>query len=172
MKNPHAVALGRLGGAKGGKARAQALSASRRREIAQLAGAARARSLSASERQESARRAVQARWSRTPRIVTAQQAPPAVRRLLKSYDPAALRWAKRDHRYTVVREILLRGDESAKRWLGTILSAGRVRDLVRAYRGAGSNEPDRARLRNQLGLSGDDIPVRPFVGLRWRRLRT
>ena len=33
-KNPHAVALGKLGGPKGGRARATALSASRRREIA------------------------------------------------------------------------------------------------------------------------------------------
>jgi hypothetical protein len=33
-KNPAAVALGRLGGLKGGKARAAALSAERRKEIA------------------------------------------------------------------------------------------------------------------------------------------
>jgi len=33
-KNPAAVALGKLGGAKGGKARAKALSPERRREIA------------------------------------------------------------------------------------------------------------------------------------------
>jgi hypothetical protein len=36
-KNPHAVALGRLGGRKGGKARALVLSPERRREIAQKA---------------------------------------------------------------------------------------------------------------------------------------
>lgn len=33
-KNPHAAALGRLGGIKGGRARAERLSAKRRREIA------------------------------------------------------------------------------------------------------------------------------------------
>ena len=33
-KNPAAVALGRLGGLKGGKARAKALTAERRRQIA------------------------------------------------------------------------------------------------------------------------------------------
>lgn len=33
-KNPHAVALGRLGGQKGGKARAEKLTPERRREIA------------------------------------------------------------------------------------------------------------------------------------------
>jgi len=36
-KNPHAVALGRLGGRKGGKARAEKLTAEQRKEIAQKA---------------------------------------------------------------------------------------------------------------------------------------
>jgi hypothetical protein len=36
-KNPHAVALGRLGGRKGGKARAQKLSAEKRKQIAKKA---------------------------------------------------------------------------------------------------------------------------------------
>lgn len=40
-KNPHAVALGRLGGLKGGKARAAKLSPERRKEIARKAIAAR-----------------------------------------------------------------------------------------------------------------------------------
>lgn len=40
-KNPHAVALGRRGGKKGGPARAQALSPERRREIARQAVLAR-----------------------------------------------------------------------------------------------------------------------------------
>jgi hypothetical protein len=40
-KNPAAVALGKLGGPKGGRARAKALSASRRREIAQKAAKTR-----------------------------------------------------------------------------------------------------------------------------------
>ncbi len=40
-KNPAAVALGRLGGLKGGKARADALSDKRKREIAQKAAKAR-----------------------------------------------------------------------------------------------------------------------------------
>jgi hypothetical protein len=45
MKNPHAVALGRLGGLRGGRrggrARAEALSPQRRRQIAQAAARAR-----------------------------------------------------------------------------------------------------------------------------------
>jgi hypothetical protein len=40
-KNPHAVALGRLGGSKGGTARARKLTAEQRREIAARAAAAR-----------------------------------------------------------------------------------------------------------------------------------
>jgi hypothetical protein len=40
-RNPHAVALGSIGGNKGGKARAKTLSAKRRKEIAQLAASAR-----------------------------------------------------------------------------------------------------------------------------------
>lgn len=40
-KNPAAVALGRLGGQKGGKARAAKLTPDRRREIAKKAAAAR-----------------------------------------------------------------------------------------------------------------------------------
>ena len=40
-KNPAAVALGRLGGAKGGKARAEALTAKQRTAIAKLAAQAR-----------------------------------------------------------------------------------------------------------------------------------
>jgi hypothetical protein len=41
QKNPAAVSLGRLGGLKGGKARAAALSKKKRAEIARLAAAAR-----------------------------------------------------------------------------------------------------------------------------------
>jgi len=37
VKNPAAVALGRLGGLKGGKARAESMSAARRKEIAKKA---------------------------------------------------------------------------------------------------------------------------------------
>jgi hypothetical protein len=169
MPNVHAVALGRLGGAKGGQARAKALSAKRRREIARDAGAARARALSATERKESSRRAAFARWAPKFTIDTAAQAPVAVRRLLKSYDPAELHWSSPNDRYAIVREILLKGDDDARAWLGGILRPAQVRELVRSYRGAGCREPDRERLREVLRLSRSDIPVRPYVGLRWRR---
>lgn len=41
LKNPHAVALGRLGGLKGGKARTERLTAEQRRELARKASLAR-----------------------------------------------------------------------------------------------------------------------------------
>ncbi|HXJ19647.1 MAG TPA: hypothetical protein VMT03_05385 [Polyangia bacterium] len=65
-KNRHAVALGRLGGEKGGPARAQLLTARQRRAIAKRAGLARARAQSATERSELARKAALARWSKPP----------------------------------------------------------------------------------------------------------
>jgi hypothetical protein len=59
-KNPAAVALGRLGGLKGGKARAKKLSAERRSEIAHMAFLARMKKLSPKRRSEIARNAVMA----------------------------------------------------------------------------------------------------------------
>jgi hypothetical protein len=141
MKNPHAVALGRLGGAKGGPARAKSLSPRRRREIAKRAGAARARALSPSKRQELARRAAAARWGHDLRIVTAADAPPSVRRLLRNYGPERLHWAKRDHKYVIVRAILLRGDDHAVQWLRSVLSARRT--------SVGSGLPRRGLRRNR-----------------------
>ena len=41
LKNPHAVALGQLGGKKGGEARALSLTPERRQEIARIAAEAR-----------------------------------------------------------------------------------------------------------------------------------
>jgi hypothetical protein len=159
MKNPHAVALGRLGGAKGGPARAKALSPRRRSLIAKRAATARARSMSAAERQRLARRAAAARWSDRPSIVTASEAPAAVRRLLRKYDPDGLRWRREEHRYLIVREILLRGDHRSLGWLRSLVSARRLRDLVRSYRGAGCDERERQQLRRSLRLTTSDIPV-------------
>jgi hypothetical protein len=56
-KNPAAVALGRLGGKKGGKARARKLSAARRSEIARNAALARARKLTPEMRSAIAKKA-------------------------------------------------------------------------------------------------------------------
>jgi hypothetical protein len=164
MKNPHAVALGRLGGVKGGLARAKALSPRRRSEIAKQAGAARALSLSAAERQAVARRAAAARWTPKSRIVTAAEAPAVVRRLLDSYDPGQLRWAKVNHRYVIVREVLLRGDDRAVRWLRGLLFPRQLRELIRRFRGAGCTDSERQKLRAALYLTVRDIPARAEPG--------
>ena len=166
-KNPHAVALGRLGGLTGGPARARVLSAARREKIARKAGLARARALSPLQRAELASTAARARWDTARRVESGADAPQAVRRLLKSYEPAALQWRESDHRYVIVREILLRGDEEARRWLRQVMGRNQVRALVRQYGGAGAAEPDRKRLRRELQLTTADIPSRPFLGFRW-----
>src|SRR4051794_13753250 len=70
-KNPHAVALSRLGAAKGGAARARALTSTQRRDIARQAGLARGRALGARRRAEIARRAAAARWAgRLPDVLS------------------------------------------------------------------------------------------------------
>lgn len=63
-KNPAAVALGKLGGLKGGKARAAKLSPERRSEIARKASAARMTKISPQRRKEIARKAIRARWNK------------------------------------------------------------------------------------------------------------
>jgi hypothetical protein len=168
MKNPHAVALGKLGGAKGGSARAVALGPRRREEIARAAGRARWRSVPSEQRAALARTAARARWRKVAERLTAADAPLAVKRLLKTYDPAALRWAAPDDRHVIVREIVLRGDALANRWLRRKLSRAQIRSLIRAYGGAGCNEPDRAILRKKLNLTVKDIPVRPHLGFSWQ----
>jgi hypothetical protein len=160
MKNLHAVALGRLGGAKGGPARAAALSAGKRRAIARAAALARAAGLTSLRRSEIARTAARARWS----AGTATAAPESVRRLLKTYAPAQLRWSTPNDRYAIVRAILLNGEAEARSWLRSKMTDTEVRELVRSYGGAGCNEPERARLRATLRLTTDDIPRRDYLG--------
>lgn len=99
-------------------------------------------------------------------IATALDAPIEVRRLLKSYDSSALRWEDLNDRYAIIREILVRGDNGARRWLRRVLPRREVREIVRQYAGAGCSEPDRARLRRALALTTVDLPTRPYVGLR------
>ena len=67
-KNPHAVALGRLGGKKGGPARAAKMTPEQRSESARKAGQAsgkvRLLSLTAKQRSAIARKAALARWGK------------------------------------------------------------------------------------------------------------
>ncbi len=65
-KNPHAVALGKLGGAKGGKARAESLSPEELSQIGrkggEVGGKRRAEALTEKQRKEIARAAAAKRW--------------------------------------------------------------------------------------------------------------
>jgi hypothetical protein len=63
-KNPAEVALGRIGGLKGGKARGKELLAARKWEIAPKTAAARMTAISPQRRSEIARNAVLTRWKR------------------------------------------------------------------------------------------------------------
>jgi len=66
-KNPAAVALGKLGGKKGGPARMRAMTPEERQAFARAGGLAggraRAKKLTKAQRKESARKADQARWA-------------------------------------------------------------------------------------------------------------
>jgi hypothetical protein len=66
-KNPHAVALGKLGGSKGGRARAEALSPKRRTEISREAANTRWARVKAAEKKEATakRKAAKVRKART-----------------------------------------------------------------------------------------------------------
>jgi len=65
-KDPNAVSLGR----RGGKARAERLSASALSSIGKKGARSRSQSLSASQRSEIARKAASARWERSKKGVT------------------------------------------------------------------------------------------------------
>lgn len=161
VKNPHAVALGRMGGAKGGRARAAVLTPRRRAEIAKLAGAARADALTPEQRSESARRAARARWEKSKTPSTIADTPLSVRRLLGAVGLMALHWNDPAHRYLVAKEVLVRGTSAAKRWLASMMTRPALRRLVAAQRGAECSEPERARLRAALGLTTVEIPPAP-----------
>jgi len=163
MRNPGVVVEGRpVGGRKTGKPRASGVSAARRSEIARVGGLARAQAQTPLERRELAHRAAVARWGRRPRVATAQDAPGAVRRLLRGYRAGALVWADPDHRYLIAWHILVRGDQTAVRWLRSQLRPSDIRDLVVRHRGHGCSEPEREKLRKKLRLTPADIPIRPY----------
>ena len=162
-KNPHAVALGRLGGAKGGRARARALTAGRRREIARQASAARTRSLSVQERRELARRAARARWS------TAVPAAATVRSWLRDLGAPLTRAAVANERAPDPEKVVVAGlrlahaDASVARALPVMLWASRdklrLADLVRRARRA----KEGATLGFFLELTSELAGSRPFA---------
>ena len=57
------------------------------------------------------------------------------------------------------REILLRGNDRAVRWLRSVLPAPKLRQLIQHFAGAGCSEPERQKLRRALHLAVKDIPI-------------
>ncbi len=111
MKNPHAVALGRLGGLKGGAA----------------GGHARAASLSSRRRRQIARAAARARWSR--------QLPEALRPLFPGYKLEKLRLPEDFD--LIVLHVLTRGGPEHTRWLVKRFGNETIRRWIMRHRGRG-----------------------------------
>jgi hypothetical protein len=107
VKNPHAVALGRLGGAKGGQARSASLSPDRRREIARAAAAAR--------------------WTGS--------LPDMLRSAFWNYSFEELNIA--DHRGLIIFQVLASGSSEQKAWLRRRLGDDEIERWIRARKARG-----------------------------------
>jgi hypothetical protein len=105
--NQAAKLLGRRGGLKGGVARAKALSARRRAQIA--------------------RRAIRARWE--------ERLPAELRDLFWEFDARELRVAKA--KATILLKVLTRGREAHKAWLADRFGREQVRDWIVERQGRG-----------------------------------
>jgi len=107
VKNPHAVALGRLGGAKGGQARSASLSPDRRREIARAAAAAR--------------------WTGS--------LPDMLRSAFWNYSFEELNIV--DHRGLIIFQVLASGSSEQKAWLRRRLGDDEIERWIRARKARG-----------------------------------
>ena len=110
MKNPHAVALGRLGGLSGGK----------------RGGRARAAALSPERRREIARDAARARWRGLPALL---------RPLFPGHRLEDI--VLPQHQDMVMRHVLGRGGPEHIRWLVRRFSDKGIRDWLVARKGRG-----------------------------------
>jgi hypothetical protein len=110
MKNPNAVALGRLGGLKGGR----------------KGGRARAAALSGARRAQIARAAAVARWGRLPQQLAV---------LFPGYRLDDLRLPR--DRNLVMLHVLSHGGRQHKRWLVRRFGDAGVRRWIVAHKGRG-----------------------------------
>lgn len=110
MKNPHAVALGRLGGLKGGA----------------RGGRARAKSLPARRRQDIARDAAIARWSRVPELLGV---------LFPGYRLGDLKLP--NDLDLVMLHVLTRGAAQHRRWLVGRFGDEKIRHWIQGAQGRG-----------------------------------
>jgi hypothetical protein len=107
MKNPHAVALGRLGGSKGGIARSRNLTPERRREIS--------------------RAAAEARWS--------GRLPELLRPAFWQYKLEELHFD--EHRNLVMIHVLTTGNAEQVAWLRRRLGDEAIEEWIRERRARG-----------------------------------
>jgi hypothetical protein len=91
-----------------------------------------------------------------------------ISRLLKSWDPAELSWDEPAHRWTVVAQVLLRGDAQARRWLDARLSRDEIRAMIIASGGAGLSAEVLPRLRQLFAIDETAMPDPwPHVDEAW-----
>jgi hypothetical protein len=123
-KNRAAVELGRLGGKKGGPARAVSMTPEERQECARKAGTARMEKLTALQRSEMGRKAIQARWNKDRGVSATDITGPEQLRTFDSFDPQAKRPKANVADPTPTEEIL--------QWLETQLyEVNAIRELLR-----------------------------------------
>ena len=109
VKNPHAVALGRLGGLRGGP----------------IGGHARAAALTPARRRQIARSAARARWA----------VPPSFASLFPGYAFAKIVLPEQTD--LVMLHILTRGGPEHRRWLVRRFGAARIRSWIANRKGRG-----------------------------------
>ena len=88
--------------------------------------------------------------------------PMCIERCLKSYDSATMDWDDRINRYTIIREIYLRGLPEAFTWLYQHLTFDELRTFIASFHGDALAEAQRRRFRELFDLSEEDIPRHPF----------
>ena len=133
-KNPHAVALGRLGGKRGGPARAERLSIRERASIARHAATSRWQDLHLSRRSQDAlegmerareREASKVKQSRLPRLLAISFRGPGIHRLRLPRDLLE-----------VIMVILPHGTQAQKDWLCRKYGREKIVQIVRIWHGA------------------------------------
>lgn len=88
--------------------------------------------------------------------------PMCIERCLKSYDSATMDWDDRINRYTIIREIYLRGLPEAFTWLYQRMTFDEVRTFIASFQGNALPEAQRRRFRELFDLSEEDLPRHPF----------
>jgi len=90
--------------------------------------------------------------------------PPPIARYLKSYDLDRLDPDDPRDLYFIALEVLTKGDAADRAWPFERMRAEKLRSLFRERAGLGMSEEQCQRVREILGLSTEDIPLRDSFG--------